>query len=597
MIRYKEVSEDMEILHQKLSLLPEKPGVYLMKDSSDHVIYVGKAKILRNRVRSYFTGSHNGKTELMISQIADIETIITDSEVEALVLECNLIKKHNPKYNILLRDDKSYPYITITEEVHPRIMVTRKVKKGSGRYFGPYPNATAAREASRLLNRLFPFRKCRHIPTKPCLYYHLHQCLGPCIEEIRPQSYNQMRKEVIAFLKGDQHKILEQLEQKMHEAAENLEFEKAKEYRDLISDLRKIGEKQNITLNDFIDRDVIGYALTKDQICIQVFYLRQGKLLSRDNFIFPFYEDPEEAFISFLAQFYTDKASLPQEILVPPIDISILTLLFPIVIPQKGQKHDLVKLAMENAQKTLHDQITLEAHHIEESLQALEGLGKSLNLAAPHLIEAFDISNIAGTHTVAGMVQFLDGKPNRHNYRKFKIQPMENMDDTAAMRQVISRRYARLKEENLSMPDLILLDGGKGQISAALEALQVLELTISVAGMVKNDRHQTAGLLNQKGSSVDIKKDSPTFHLLERIQNEVHRFAITFHRQQRAKTMTLSELDGVPGVGPKRRQALLRHFKSIERIRIASPEELQAAGLPIPIAETVYHHFREVKKE
>lgn len=597
MIRYKEVSEDMEILHQKLSLLPEKPGVYLMKDSSDHVIYVGKAKILRNRVRSYFTGSHNGKTELMISQIADIETIITDSEVEALVLECNLIKKHNPKYNILLRDDKSYPYITITEEVHPRIMVTRKVKKGSGRYFGPYPNATAAREASRLLNRLFPFRKCRHIPTKPCLYYHLHQCLGPCIEEIKPQSYNQMRKEVIAFLKGDQHKILEQLEQKMHEAAENLEFEKAKEYRDLISDLRKIGEKQNITLNDFIDRDVIGYALTKDQICIQVFYLRQGKLLSRDNFIFPFYEDPEEAFISFLAQFYTDKASLPQEILVPPIDISILTLLFPIVIPQKGQKHDLVKLAMENAQKTLHDQITLEAHHIEESLQALEGLGKSLNLAAPHLIEAFDISNIAGTHTVAGMVQFLDGKPNRHDYRKFKIQPMENMDDTAAMRQVISRRYARLKEENLSMPDLILLDGGKGQISAALEALQGLELTISVAGMVKNDRHQTAGLLNQKGSSVDIKKDSPTFHLLERIQNEVHRFAITFHRQQRAKTMTLSELDGVPGVGPKRRQALLRHFKSIERIRIASPEELQAAGLPIPIAETVYHHFREVKKE
>ncbi|WP_425802115.1 excinuclease ABC subunit UvrC [Desulfitobacterium sp. Sab5] len=587
----------MEILHQKLSLLPEKPGVYLMKDSSDHVIYVGKAKILRNRVRSYFTGSHNGKTELMISQIADIETIITDSEVEALVLECNLIKKHNPKYNILLRDDKSYPYITITEEVHPRIMVTRKVKKGSGRYFGPYPNATAAREASRLLNRLFPFRKCRHIPTKPCLYYHLHQCLGPCIEEIKPQSYNQMRKEVIAFLKGDQHKILEQLEQKMHEAAENLEFEKAKEYRDLISDLRKIGEKQNITLNDFIDRDVIGYALTKDQICIQVFYLRQGKLLSRDNFIFPFYEDPEEAFISFLAQFYTDKASLPQEILVPPIDISILTLLFPIVIPQKGQKHDLVKLAMENAQKTLHDQITLEAHHIEESLQALEGLGKSLNLAAPHLIEAFDISNIAGTHTVAGMVQFLDGKPNRHDYRKFKIQPMENMDDTAAMRQVISRRYARLKEENLSMPDLILLDGGKGQISAALEALQGLELTISVAGMVKNDRHQTAGLLNQKGSSVDIKKDSPTFHLLERIQNEVHRFAITFHRQQRAKTMTLSELDGVPGVGPKRRQALLRHFKSIERIRIASPEELQAAGLPIPIAETVYHHFREVKKE
>lgn len=596
MIRYREVSEDMEILRQKLSLLPEKPGVYLMKDISDQIIYVGKAKILRNRVRSYFTGSHNGKTELMISQIADIETIITDSEVEALVLECNLIKKHNPKYNILLRDDKSYPFITITEELHPRILVTRKVKKGSGKYFGPYPNATAAREASRLLNRLFPFRKCRHIPTKPCLYYHLHQCLGPCTEEVKPQAYIQMRKEVTSFLKGDQQKIINQLEQKMQEAAENLEFERAKEYRDLISDLRKIGEKQNITLNDFIDRDVIGYALTNDQICIQVFYLRQGKLLSRDNFIFPFYEDPEEAFISFLAQFYTEKPSLPQEILVPPIDISILSHLFPIFIPQKGQKHDLVKMAMENAQKTLHDQITLEAHHVEENLQALEELGNSLKLSTPHRIEAFDISNIAGTHTVAGMVQFLDGKPNRHNYRKFRIQPMENMDDTAAMRQVISRRYSRLKAENLPMPDLILLDGGKGQISAALDALKTLQLLLPVAGMVKNDRHQTAGLINQNGGSVYIEKGSPTFHLLERIQNEVHRFAITFHRQQRAKTMTLSELDNISGVGPKRRQTLLRHFKSIDKIRNASLEEIQSAGLPYPIAETVYQHFQEAKK-
>lgn len=586
----------MEIIRQKLSLLPEKPGVYLMRDAADEIIYVGKAKILRNRVRSYFTGSHNGKTQLMISQIADFETILTESEVEALVLECNLIKKYNPKYNILLRDDKSYPFITITEELHPRILVTRKVKKGSGKYFGPYPNATAAKEASRLLNRLFPFRKCRHIPSKPCLYYHLQQCLGPCIEDIHSSAYEQMRKEVTAFLKGDQHKIIAQLEQKMQNAAEALEFERAKEYRDLIADLRKVGEKQNITLNDFVDRDVVGYAVTKDQICIQVFYLRQGKLLSRDNFIFPFFEDPEEAFNSFLAQFYTDKQTLPQEILVPPIDISVLSRLFPIIVPLKGQKRDLVHMAMENAQKTLHDQITLEMRHNEENMQALDDLGKLLNLAPPRLIESFDISNTAGTHIVAGMVQFLDGKPNRHNYRKFNIQPMATMDDTAAMRQVITRRYARLKQESLPLPDLILLDGGKGQISAALNALDSLELHIPLAGMVKNDRHQTAGLLNQKGLPLWLEKNSPTFHLLERIQNEVHRFAITFHRQQRAKNMILSELDGIPGVGPKRRQALLRHFKSTAKVRTASLQELQDAGLSAAIAETVYQHFQEETK-
>lgn len=583
----------MEILRQKLSLLPEKPGVYLMKDAANQIIYVGKAKILKNRVRSYFTGSHNGKTQLMICQIADFETILTESEVEALVLECNLIKKYNPKYNILLRDDKSYPFITITEELHPRILVTRKVKKGSGKYFGPYPNATAAKEASRLLNRLFPFRKCRHIPSKPCLYYHLHQCLGPCIEDVQANAYEQMRKEVTSFLKGDQHKIITQLEHKMLVAAESLEFERAKEYRDLIADLHKVGEKQNITLNDFVDRDVIGYAVTKDQICIQVFYLRQGKLLSRDNFIFPFFEDPEEAFTSFIAQFYTDKQTLPQEILVPPIDTSILSKLFPIMVPVKGQKRDLVHMAMENAQKTLHDQITLEVRHIEENLQALDDLGKLLNLSAPRLIESFDISNTAGTNIVAGMVQFLDGKPNRHNYRKFKIQPMVTMDDTAAMRQVITRRYARLKQENLPLPDLILLDGGKGQISAALDALHSLELHIPLAGMVKNDRHQTAGLLNEKGLPVWVEKNSPTFHLLERIQNEVHRFAITFHRQQRAKNMILSELDGIPGVGPKRRQALLRYFKSTANIRSANLQELQEAGLPAGIAGIVYQHFQE----
>lgn len=582
----------MEILRQKLSLLPEKPGVYLMKDASGRIIYVGKAKILKNRVRSYFTGSHDGKTQVMISQICDFETILTDSEVEALVLECNLIKKYDPKYNILLRDDKSYPYITITEESHPRILVTRQVKKGSGKFFGPYPNATAAKETARLLNRLFPFRKCRQIPSKPCLYYHLHQCLGPCIEDVPTHSYEHIRKEVTSFLKGDQGSILKQLEKKMQQAAEGLEFERAKEYRDLIEDLKKVGEKQNITLNDFVDRDVVGYSTTRDQICIQIFYLRQGKLLSRDNFIFPYYEEPEEAFISFLAQFYTEKNTLPQEILLPPIDITVLAKLFPMIIPQKGQKRDLVEMAMGNAQTTLHEQITIEARELEESSKALNALGESLKISFPRIIESFDISNIAGTHIVAGMIQFLDGKPNRSNYRKFKVQPMPNMDDTASMHQVIERRYSRLLREELPLPDLILVDGGKGQINAAKTALRTLNLTLPVAGMVKNDRHQTSGLLNEEGKTLFFERSSPSFRLLERIQNEVHRFAITFHRQQRSKDMTLSELDGIPGVGPKRRQQLLRHFKATENIGKASLEELQSAGLPIHIAEAVYHHFR-----
>lgn len=583
----------MEMLRQKLSLLPEKPGVYLMKDTSGNIIYVGKAKILKNRVRSYFTGSHNGKTQLMISQIADFETILTDSEVEALVLECNLIKKHSPKYNILLRDDKTYPYITITEEPHPRIMVTRQVKKGSGRYFGPYPNATAAKEAARLLNRLFPFRKCRQIPSRPCLYYHLNQCLGPCVSDVSSTSYEKITKEVTTFLKGDQGAILKQLERKMITAAESLEFERAKEYRDLIEDLKKVGEKQNITLNDFIDRDVLGYSTTQDQICIQIFYLRQGKLLSRDNFIFPYYEEPEDAFISFLAQFYTEKNTLPQEILAPPIDTTLLSKLFPITVPQKGKKRDLVEMAMENAKTTLHEQITIEARALEESTLSLQELSKALNISFPRVIESFDISNIAGTHIVAGMIQFIDGKPNRNNYRKFKIQPMPNMDDTASMHQVIERRYTRLIRENLPLPDLILVDGGKGQINAAKAVLRNLNLSLPIAGMVKSDKHQTAGLIDENGNSIFLDRNSPTFRLLERIQNEVHRFAVTFHRQQRAKSMTLSELDGIPGVGPKRRQRLLRQFKSIDNIRNASLEELLKTGLPTSTAEALYEHFRK----
>ncbi|WP_420841554.1 excinuclease ABC subunit UvrC [Desulfosporosinus fructosivorans] len=584
---------NMDLLRQKLTLLPEKPGVYLMKDTQGQIIYVGKAKILKNRVKSYFTGLHDGKTGRLVSQIADFEYIMTESEVEALVLECNLIKKHNPKYNILLRDDKTYPYLIITEESHPRILVTRQVKKGRGKYFGPYPNATAAKEAARLLNRLFPFRKCRQIPSRPCLYYHLQQCLAPCVTDVSLNAYTEMRKDVSTFLKGDQSEIIKLLEDKMQTASEALHFERATEYRDLIEDLKLLREKQNITLNDFIDRDVIGYAITTDQMCFQVFYIRLGKLLARDSFIFPYYEEPEEAFISFVAQFYIERAVWPTEILLPPTESQVLTTLFPITVPQKGKKRDLVQMAMSNAQTTLHDQISLEIRQQSETQQALTTLGDLLSIPTPSRIEAFDISNIGGAHNVAGMVQFIEGKPQRNGYRKYKIQPMETSDDTAAMGQVIQRRYARLVSENSPLPNLILVDGGKGQINAASRSLKELNLTIPVAGMVKNDRHQTHGLLDQTGNSVALPKSHPTFYLLGRIQNEVHRFAITFHRQQRAKSMTLSALDGISGIGPKRKQQLLKHFSSLNDIQRASIEELQEAGLPHSAATMVYQYFHE----
>lgn len=583
----------MDLLRQKLTLLPEKPGVYLMKDNQGQIIYVGKAKILKNRVKSYFTGSHDGKTKRLVSQIVDFEYITTESEVEALVLECNLIKKHNPKYNILLRDDKTYPYLMITEEIHPRILVTRQMKKGTGKYFGPYPNSSAAKEAARLLNRLFPFRKCRQIPTRPCLYYHLEQCLAPCVEQVSPNVYLGMRKEVSAFLKGDQRGILELLQGKMQLSAEALHFERAKEYRDLIEDLKQLGEKQTITLNDFIDRDVLGYAHSKDQMCVQIFYLRQGKLLARDSYTFPYYEEPEEAFVSFVAQFYLERAIWPQEILLPSINSVILSKLLPVSIPLKGQKFDLIQMALSNAQTTLHDQITLEVKQQTENQLALTTLAESLGIPVPSIIEAFDISNTSGTQTVAGMVQFFEGKPQRRGYRKYKILPMETSDDTAAMGQVIMRRYSKLISENGPFPDLVLVDGGKGQINVAFKILQSLKLTIPVAGMVKNDRHQTHGLLNSLGNLVPLPKNHPTFHLIARIQDEVHRFAITFHRQQRAKNMTLSALDNIPGIGAKRKQSLLQHFLSLDDIKQASIEELKGAGLPLNAASLIYNYFRK----
>ncbi len=584
----------MEMLKRKLNLLPAKPGVYLMKDSTGNIIYVGKAKVLKNRVRSYFKGSHDHKTQKLVSNISDFEYILTSSEVEALLLECNLIKKYNPHYNILLKDDKTYPYLLITSEKHPRIVVTRKIHKKTGKYFGPYPNATAAREAARLLNRLLPLRKCNKIPSKSCLYYHLGQCFAPCINQIHPDEYSDTIEKASIFLRGNQKSVITWLEERMNKASECLQFEAAKEYRDLINDLKKISEKQNITLNDFRNRDIVSYAFDQDLISIQVFSFRQGMLVTREGFIFPYYTEVEEAFISFLVQYYSNDSIVPDEVCIPEITSTSVHDILPLTTPKRIKIRELIDLATSNAEISLKEKVELEGEKTEESMRALEGLKELLNIPSAYIIEAFDISGLSGTNVVGGMVQFIQGKPSRSNYRKFNIPILENNnDDTAYLKHVVFRRYNRLKLEKSTLPNLILVDGGKGQVKAVRASLQELQLNIPVAGMVKNENHETRSLLGANGKEFLLDMKPETFRFIQRVQEEVHRFAITFHRQQRQKNMISSELDGIEGIGPKRKRLLLRHFQSIEGIKNASIEDLAKVGLPSETAKKVYDFFRQ----
>ncbi|UWG95773.1 excinuclease ABC subunit UvrC [Dehalobacter sp. DCM] len=586
----------VDVFKKKLSLLPDSPGVYLMKNASGNIIYVGKAKVLKNRVRSYFTGSHDQKTQKLVSEIADFEYILTLTEVEALLLECNLIKKYDPYYNILLKDDKSYPYILITAEKHPRILVTRKVSKKAGKYFGPYPSATAARETARLLNRLFPFRKCSQIPSKACLYFHLGQCLGPCIRDITPDNYQDVLEKSTLFLRGNQKSIIKWLEEKMTKAAAALEFEAAREYRDLISDLKLISEKQNITLNDYRNRDFVAYAFNDELISIQILCFRQGNLVTRDGFFFAYYDEPEESFISFLLQYYTNKALIPDEICIPEIKSTSVMDILPIVIPKKGKTKQLLSMAASNAETVLKEKVQLEKEKEAEQQKTVGGLAEVLGISKADTIEAFDISGLYGSNIVGGMVQFKDGKPFRSNYRKFNIAPLpDNNDDTAYLKHVIGRRYSRLLQEGLCLPDLILVDGGKGQVKAALESLHKLGLTIPIAGMVKNDRHETRTLINKAGKELAIGERTEVFRLIQRIQDEVHRFAITFHRQQRIKTMKASELDNIPGIGPKRKLMLLKAFQTFDDIKNASVDDLKNAGLNANVAEEVVDYFHPLQ--
>lgn len=580
-------------IQEKLALLPDQPGCYLMKDRQGTIIYVGKAKILKNRVRSYFTGSHDGKTQALVSEIEDFEYIITSSNIEALILEMNLIKKHNPKYNVMLKDDKSYPFIKLTAERHPRLIITRKVKKDKGKYFGPYPNVTAAKETKKLLDRLYPLRKCSTLPNRVCLYYHIGQCLAPCVNDISEETYKEMTDEITKFLNGGYNEVKKQLTAKMTEAAEELDFERAKEYRDKISAIETTMEKQKMTMQDFVDRDVFGYAVDKGWMCVQVFFIRQGKLIERDVSMFPFYDDPEEEMLTFLGQFY-EKANhfKPKEILLPKeIDGELAKQLLEVKIlqPIRGQKKDLVNLATKNASVALKEKFSLIERDEERTIKAIEKLGQEMGIYTPYRIEAFDNSNIQGTNPVSAMVVFTNGKPDKKQYRKYKIKTVEGPDDYESMREVIRRRYSRVLKENLPLPDLILIDGGMGQIEAVKDILRnELNLEIPVAGLAKDDKHQTANLLyGEPLEIVPLARNSQEFYLLQRIQDEVHRFAITFHRQLRGKSMFQSILDDIPGVGEKRKKQLMKHFGSINKMKEATVEDFIHIGMPENVAKSI----------
>ncbi|HHA8020446.1 TPA: excinuclease ABC subunit UvrC [Streptococcus pneumoniae] len=581
------------LIKSKLELLPTSPGCYIHKDKNGTIIYVGKAKNLRNRVRSYFRGSHDTKTEALVSEIVDFEFIVTESNIEALLLEINLIKENKPKYNIMLKDDKSYPFIKITNERYPRLIITRQVKKDGGLYFGPYPDVGAANEIKRLLDRIFPFRKCTNPPSKVCFYYHIGQCMAHTICKKDEAYFKSMAQEVSDFLKGQDNKIIDELKGKMAAAAQTMEFERAAEYRDLIQAIGTLRTKQRVMAKDLQNRDVFGYYVDKGWMCVQIFFVRQGKLIERDVNLFPYFNDPDEDFLTYVGQFYQEKSHLvPNEVLIPQdIDEEAVKALVDskILKPQRGEKKQLVNLAIKNARVSLEQKFNLLEKSVEKTQGAIENLGRLLQIPTPVRIESFDNSNIMGTSPVSAMVVFVNGKPSKKDYRKYKIKTVVGPDDYASMREVIRRRYGRVQREALTPPDLIVIDGGQGQVNIAKQVIQEeLGLDIPIAGLQKNDKHQTHELLfGDPLEVVDLSRNSQEFFLLQRIQDEVHRFAITFHRQLRSKNSFSSQLDGIDGLGPKRKQNLMRHFKSLTKIKEASVDEIVEVGVPRAVAEAV----------
>jgi excinuclease ABC subunit C len=569
-------------LKNKIALLPTEPGCYLMKNEADEVIYVGKAKNLKNRVKSYFTGAHNEKTTRLVQEIRDFNYVLTNSERESLILENNLIKQYLPKYNIRLVDDKTYPYIEVTEEKYPKIQVVRQ-KELKGRLFGPYPNVYAARETVRMLNRLYPFRKCETLPKKACLYYHIGQCLAPCIHP--NVDYQDTIKDITKFLKGDTKDVLVKLNSEMMSASEAMQYEKAIEFRDMINYIEQTTEKQIINLNDFTDRDAISFAYSKDDIAISILMMRQGKIIDHHQVVFAYVSEVMDAVLSYLQQFY--ESMMPDELLFSDRFTSDDVEPFfgkKVVIPQKGDKKKLTDLASKNADYDLEHHFMLYRHKDEKRQKALEDLSELIHHDVKH-IEIFDNAQLFGTSPISAMVTFKNGDFDKKSYRKYHLQTTTN-DDYQAMKEVTYRRYQRLLVENQEMPDLILVDGGKGQLNAAQEVLNELGIDIKIAGLKKNQKHTLEALVF-KGEVIPLLKQSEIYKFLLKLSEEVHRFAITFHRETRKKKAHASLLDDIKGLGEKRKKLLLSHFKSIDQLKEATVEDFVKLGIPKAVAQAI----------
>lgn len=586
-----------EYLEHKLALLPDRPGCYLMKDINAKIIYVGKAKNLKHRVRSYFKSSHEGKTAKLVSEIRDFETIITSTDKEAFLLEITLIQKHQPYFNIKLKKGTGYPYIKITNERDPQMMITGQVKKDGGYYFGPYPNVYAAEGTLHFLQKVYPLRRCKGNLGRPCLYYHMGQCLGACFQEVPVATYDRQIAKIKSFLNGNVSSVKKSLQQKMATASKNLKFERAAELRDQIHYIEQTVEKQKIISHDHTPRDLFNYYVDKGWISIQVFFIRQARLMKREKRIFPCINTPDEELASFILQFYNRKNNvLPREVLVPQaVDRSTLEQILhvPLRTPQRGQKRDLLQMAQENAKLVLLEKFRLMELDNRQTVEAQKQIFAALDLPYGHVIESFDHSHIQGMDPVSAMVSFVDGKPQKSNYRKYKIknelEEHNGADEAANTREVVYRRYSRLLKEKKPLPDLILMDGGLIELRVVLDVLHnELGIHIPVAGMVKDNHHNTSHLIvGEQGLDVPLDPKSEGFYLLQRIQDEVHRFVISYHRKTHSKNALSSQLESIKGVGPKTRIKLLKNYGSVRKIKEAPVEELMKLGVSQTVAQTI----------
>ncbi len=586
------------MIQEKLNLVPHSPGCYLMKNEKGIIIYVGKAKDLKNRLNSYFHSSHTGKTAKLVSEIRDFEYIVVTSETESLILELNLIKKHDPKYNILLRDDKSYPYIELTNEKVPRLLVVRNFnrKKKQTRLFGPYPNVVAARKTVNLLNRIYPLRKCRTYSKRPCLYYHINQCLGYCANNVPKEKIENMEKDIIKFLKGDHELVTKKIKEEIELESKELHYEKALELKELLDYINITLVKQKVEITDELDRDIFGYYSDSNYLSIFVFFIRGSKIAQHHHTIIPLIDKVDEELTRYIAKFY-ETSLLPKEVLVPQIVHNTLLedyLHIKVRQPEKGTKKKLIEMASNNAKRELEEKITLLLKNEEKINEANESLRIVLNMDKLERIEIFDNAHLFGTYNVSGMVVFIDGKPAKNEYRKYKVSVDKN-DDYGTMREVVYRRYFRVLKDNLPKPDLIIVDGGIGQINVAKEVLDSLNIDVKLVGLKKDDKHTTNALLTTT-EEIAIEKRSSLFHYLERLQDEVHNFTINYHKQIRSKGAYASILDNIQGIGEKRKKELIKKYKTLDNVKKQSVKELESI-IPTKVAEELLETLHSLDKE